>query len=482
MAFPDLMSKSWVWGVVGFLAGMAVFGLMPSSWLFISEEEHAHHGGEKENEVWACPMLCVKLDGPGTCPVCGMDLEKLEDTGDALVLNERERRLIHLETSPVERQVLSRELRSFGKLTFNQRRVERISAWVPGRITRLFADTLYTDVRVGDHLFEIYSPELFAAQTEYLAARRRGSGGLEASAREKLLLFGLSEAQIAELDASGEAHHTTIINAPASGTIFELARREGDYVKEGTPIYTIADYSTLWLLFDAYESDLPWIAQGQAVDVTLDAWPGRVFEGTVEFIEKAVDERSRTVKVRVVLDNPNWALKPGMFANVRIHATLGADGRALKPGLEGRYTCYMHPEVRLDQPGKCPICGMPVELHADSGEDAVPQGPPKLLSIPRSAVLDTGERQLVYVMTTPPQWEQRGEDWVEIAGAEYEARAVKLGPRAGEHVAVVQGLKEGERVVTRGNFLIDSQLELLGKPSLLHPEGSAAPTDPHAGH
>jgi len=192
----------WLWVALAFVLGSTTVMVLPASWLFVQPEEHAGHGAAGEKDIYACPMLCVKVDHPGDCPVCGMEMEKLEDTGERLQLNERERSLIEMRTSEGARRELTHEIRSFGRLTFNQRRVERISAWVPGRITRLFADTEYTEVREGDHLFEIYSPELYAAQTEFLSSRR--GYGLAEAAREKLLLFGLTEEQIGALKESGE--------------------------------------------------------------------------------------------------------------------------------------------------------------------------------------------------------------------------------------------------------------------------------------
>jgi len=480
MSLPDLSRSPWLWVLAAFVLGSSTVAVMPHDWLFVGGEEVHSRAQKGAKEVWACPMLCVKLDAPGVCPVCGMQLERLKDTGDTLLLNERERALIDLQTVEVERRPVTHALRAFGRVGFNQRRVVRISAWVPGRITRLFADTVYTDVRRGDHLFEIYSPELYSAQVEYLAAGQGGGGRLAASARQKLKLFGLLDAQLEALNKTGEAMHTMVINSPASGTIFEITPRAGDYVMEGTPLYTIADYDTLWLSFDAYEADLPWVAEGQDVELTFEAHPGRVFDGTIEFINKAVDEMTRTIKVRVVLDNVEHLLSPGMFANVIIQAQLGADGKLLSRGLSGRYTCYMHPEVHADEPGLCPICGMPVELHAAVAQPGAAE--PRLLSVPQSAVLDTGERQLVYVMSTPPRFAQQGAAWVELEPAAFEAREVVLGPRGDDFVAVIDGLKEGERVATHGNFLIDSQMQFLGKPSLLSPSGSGATPDPHLGH
>src|SRR5690606_2386 len=173
----------WLWAALSFVVGSTVVMLLPESWIFVTEETQSA-GETVHADVYACPMLCVRMDAPGDCPVCGMEMTKLEDTGDVLQLNGRERKMIDLATVEVAPRELTREIRTFGRLDFNQRRVERISAWVPGRITRLFADTQYTEVRKGDHLFEIYSPDLYAAQTEYLSAQRGFGRDLADAARE----------------------------------------------------------------------------------------------------------------------------------------------------------------------------------------------------------------------------------------------------------------------------------------------------------
>lgn len=472
---------TWMWAAAGLALGLGVFAVLPRAWLFVDAPVHAAGEAEAPKEVWACPMMCVRLEGPGECPVCGMDLELIRDTGDAVELDERERRMIDLQTTPAARRVLTHELRATGEVTLDQRRVARITAWVPGRITRLFADTQWTEVRKGDHLFELYSPELLAAQAEYLAAWRSAQSGgygrdVLRSSRDKLLLYGLLDGQIDALEQAGRPSERVVIHAPSSGTIVELLPREGDWLMEGGALYTIADYDLLWLLFDATERDLPWIAPGQDVEVSLAAWPGRVFTGAVEFVHAAVDSTTRTTKVRVVLDNRDRLLKPGMWGDVTIRAALGADGGAVKPP-GGRWTCYMHPEVRNDAPGKCPVCGMPLEERPADGESEAPA----LVAVPATAVLRTGERALVYVMTRPPRWEKGGGEWVEVEPAAFMGREVRIGPRAGEWLPVLEGLEEGERVVTRGAFLIDSQMELLGKVSLLHPEGGASASG-HQGH
>jgi Cu(I)/Ag(I) efflux system membrane fusion protein len=478
---PTALRSTPVVVLAGFLCGAVLVWALPESWLFLTVETPQAAGTHAHAERWACPMQCVILDGPGVCPVCGMDLEKLDASGAHLELNAHERKMIGLRTAPVTRRELHHTLETFGRVGFNERRVKTVSAWVPGRIVRLYANTTYSDIRRGDHVFELYSPELYAAQSEYLSAWRQSRSrddGFVSSARAKLRLFGLTEGQIDALEKSGKAETTVEIKAPASGKIIELRVKEGDWVAAGAPIYAIADFSSLWLRFDAYEQDLPWIAVGQPVQIELEAFPGQQFDGSVEYIEDAVDERTRTVKVRVILDNPEGQIKPGMFATVRVHAMLGPDGRVAPPPLAGRYTCYMHPEVRRDSPGECPICEMELELAVDSADPAGGAAP-TVLSVPRSAVLDTGARQLVYRMSKPPRFEQRGDAWVEVEPMAFEPVSVHLGPPAGDDVMVVSGLSEGDVVARSGAMLIDSQMELTGRPSLASPEGGAAAPPSH---
>ena len=316
----SLLKKRWFLALMAFLMGSSLVALMPESWLFVEPEHDPMHS--EEAEVWACPMLCVKLDGPGICPVCGMELELLEDTGDSLILNERERSLIDLQTVEVKRRQLTKEIRAFGVLKLNQSHIERITAWLPGRITRLYADTPFTEIRRGDHLYEIYSPELYSAQIEFLAAQRAG-GPVARSARQKLGIFGLLDSQIEALIASGEAAHTLTIHSPSDGTIYKIHAQEGEYIKEGSPLYSIADYQSLWLYFDAYEADLPWLAVGQDVHLSFESQPGKQISGVIDLINRQVDPQTRTVKVRVTLANADGLLSPGMYATLKIQAQIG---------------------------------------------------------------------------------------------------------------------------------------------------------------
>jgi membrane fusion protein, copper/silver efflux system len=247
-----------------------------------------------------------------------------------------------------------------------------------------------------------------------------------------------------------------------------------------------------------YEYDLAWVRYGQVAEVTLEAYPGEAFRGVVTFIDPFLDDKTRTVKVRVNLKNPERKLKPAMYAAARIRARLRADGSPEPTGIEGKNICPMHPEVVRDQPGKCPVCGMPLERvpelrpvtppaggheghdHRDHAGHQLPKyavagKAGQVLAVRATAVLNTGRRAIVY---------RKRPD-----GA-YELVEAVLGPRAEgaddsgrptEYYPVLRGLKAGDQVVIRGGFLLDSQRQIEGMPSLLYPEGQSA-TNLHAGH
>lgn len=465
------------------VAAAAIFALGRMSAGTKVEDPHAGHQSEAadaseqasaEPTLWTCPMHPeIRLPEEGDCPKCGMDLvpmAKGDETGPRqLAMSPASVALANIQTEPVGRGFLTRSVRMVGKVDYDETRVRTIAARVQGRLDRLYVDYTGVPVDEGDHLIWLYSPELLTAQQELLEAKRRiteTSGeeseflrksnlqGYEA-ARDKLVLWGLSEAQVDEVEARGSADDHMLIESPASGVVVHKALNEGDYVKEGTPIYRIADLSHLWVMLEAYEQDLPWIRYGQSVSVTTEAQPGKVYEGWISFVDPTVDERTRTVRVRVNVDNEAGDLKPGMFARAVVEARVGAEGQVLEPWLRGMWISPMHPEVVKDAPGQCDVCGMdlvPAEsLLPDSG--SVGSGRP--LVVPTSAVLVTGKRAVVYV---------------EVPGAErptFEGREVVLGPRTDEHYIVLEGLAEGESVVTNGAFKLDSSMQIQAKPSMM---------------
>jgi len=424
----------------------------------------------------------VNLPESGQCPICFMDLIPKEtglgDAGDLdLKMSPSAVALAGITTSAIKRGPAEYEVRLSGKLSYAETRIKRISAWVPGRLERLFVDYTGTRVQAGEHLFEIYSPELFAAQEELIQARRQlnstGSGpdltrrtfeATLAAAREKLRLLGLSQDQIEMIETRDKASANLTVYSPISGIVIEKSAFEGNYVKTGSQVYTIVDLAELWLTLDAYESDLAWLHPGQKVLFEAEAVPGERYEGVVAFIDPILDEHTRTVKVRANIPNTKGALKPGMFVRATVTSRLKADGKVLSDALAGKWVGPMHPAIVKNEPGNCDICGMPL-VTAESldlvrtGED---QTDPLL--VPVSAVLRTGERSIVYVQS--PAEEE----------LEFQLREVILGPRAGDHYLVLSGLDEGERVVTHGSFKIDSAMQIAAKPSMMNPDGGLSST------
>lgn len=436
---------------------------------------------DKTVEWWTCSMHPqIKLPKPGKCPICAMDLIPVNSGGDddgglrELSVSENSAKLMEIETVAVERRFVTADVRMVGKIDYDETRVSHITAWVPGRLDRLFVDYTGVPVKKGDHMVSIYSPELLSAQEELLQAIN-ASKELERSdvsivrdttestvvaTREKLRLWGLTPEQIGEIEQSRKVSDHMTIYAPAGGIVIQKNVQEGMYVNTGTRIYTIADLSRMWVNLDAYESDLAWLRYGQHVDFTTESYPGEFFSGTISFIHPVLNEATRTVKVRMNVPNENGRLKPGMFVRAVAAAEVATGGRIMDASLAGKWISPMHPEIIKDGPGVCDVCGMPLVRAESLGYvGAAPTDADKPLVIPATAPLLTGKRAIVYV---------------QIPGKEkptFEGREIVLGPRAGDFYLVRRGLEEGERVVTRGNFKLDAELQIRAKPSMMTPDG-----------
>ncbi|MCB9730145.1 MAG: efflux RND transporter periplasmic adaptor subunit [Deltaproteobacteria bacterium] len=444
--------------------------------------------------VYTCAMHPqIRLPEPGQCPICGMDLilasaEAAAQPSAEVSLSPEAQALARIQTASVERRPASVDLRLTGRIALDETRVATITAWLGGRIERMFVDATGTRVEKGDHLFELYSPELYVAQQDYveaarLARRMEPLGGEAAegaklaaeAARQKLRLWGLREWQIRQVASDRKPRRTVTIYAPIGGTVTAKSALQGEYVETGSPIYTIADLSRVWVILDAHESELRWLRYGQEVAIEAEAAPGPSISGTVSFISPTLDPRTRTVPVRVAVDNPGEALKPGMFVRGRVSASVGGGGASAVSGLAGKWISPMHPEVVADAPGRCEVCGMPLvpaeehwlvgpQLRAEAG-GVLP------LVIPATAPLWTGKRTVVFVEV--PDRER----------PTYALREVELGPRVADGVVVRSGLVEGERVVREGAFKLDSALQIRGDTSMMtldsqaeaHEHGHAAP-------
>lgn len=444
----------------------------------------------------------VRLPKGQKCPLCGMDLVPVAQLG-ALQAQLEER--AGVQTEAVTYRELFKEVRTVGRLDYNERQVAYITARIAGRVDRVYADFTGISVKKNDHLVDIYSPDLVVAQDELIRALdAKGTGAfgeatLEA-ARTKLRLLGALPEQIQAIERSRKRNTHLTLYAPLGGTVIEKNVRAGQYVKEGDVLYRIADLDPIWLYLDIYEYDLGWVRFGQTVDVTVEAYPGETFKGTVAFIDPYLNDKTRTLKVRVNLKNPDRRLKPAMYASATIQVRVRPDGMPEPTGFEGKYVCPMHPEVVREQPGDCTICDMALERVPDlkpaTDKDAPPEhahaapakkkaekkaGPPPpgtVLAVRSSAVLDTGRRQVAYRLNDD--------------GA-YELVELTLGPRAtgkdatGQttvYYPVLSGLEAGQFVVVRGGFLLDSQRQIEGMPSLLFPGGQSGAGHPsdHAKH
>jgi len=324
-------------------------------------------------------------------------------------LTPEEQRAIDVQTEVVTYRPLQKEIFTVGKIDVDERKLAFVPARIAGRLDKLFVNFTGIEVKKGEPLALIYSPDLVAAQREYHLAlenleKVKGSDikevvesarSLVEASETRLRLWGITDEQTAEMKTSSNPRFQMTISSPIGGTVIEKMVLEGKYVTEGENLYKIADLSTVWMLAEVYEYELPWVRPGQRVEITSLSSPGNASHGTVSFIDPIVNPNSRTIRVRADIPNPERKLKPQMFVNAKLVASLGE----------------------------------------------------KVLAVPKSAVLDTGVRQLVYV---------------DQGNGVYEGREVTLGSEAAGYYAVTKGLSPGERIVVAGNFLIDSQRQLTG--------------------
>ncbi len=330
---------------------------------------------------------------------------KQEEAAPTITLSDEKRQLIGVRTAAAGLRQLEKQIRTVGKVDVDETRLAYVNTKVAGWVKKLFVDYTGKEVRKGQPLLSLYSPDLVTAQEEYLLALRSrttttvGIGEVDASrqslvdsARRRLSLWDISDEQIAALEKTGRPETEMTINAPLNGIVLEKMVLDGAYISPGMNLYKIADLSTVWIMADVYEYEVPLVKVGQRVRVTLPYSPGETLHAAVSYINPVLDPMTRTVKVRVAVHNPGLLLKPDMFANV--------------------------------------------EIMVSSGNRLV---------IPREAVLDSGTRQIVYVEKEP---------------GVFEMRRVTLGLRGDTYVEVVKGVRKGERVVTSGNFLIDSESQL----------------------
>jgi len=462
----------------GLVAGLLLGFVLPSSWIFVTDAKMEHAGHAAGDTKYACPMFCTIMDempADGRCPVCGMDLTPVSGKS---TLNPQERKMIGLEVHALARIPLARSVRVVGEVDYDETRLTRITTRMPGWLERVWADTTWSEVSKGQKLAAIYSPELYAAQKEYLVAldatatsRTATGDALLRAAERRLKLLGIGDDEIAELRSKKTVQESLVLRAPRDGVIIERHAVEGASVKTGDLLYAVADLSRVWVQAEVFENDLIWIFEKQAVRLRVEGRSTEIL-GRVSFIDPVIDRRTRTARVRIEVDNP-----------------IGSEGgRLLRVGQ--RVDAFIDARVNEN--------GQPVPPDREIATNP--------LAVPRSAVLSTGQRRVVYVLFT----EFMGKRDYELDPTDlpetvfYQLIPVRLGPaatKAGSGMEVefhpllgvelsaeeridleLAALTEGMLVVTRGNLLLDSQAQLSGKPSLLFPKGSRGSDDPHAGH
>ena len=382
------------------------------------------HDHEAEgHDVWTCSMHPqIRKDEAGDCPICGMDLIPLLKSDavmddQAIEMSESALKLAEVQTSVVTRGNVSKEVRLYGKIQADERLLKTQTAHIPGRIEQLLVNVTGENVRKGQLIAKVYSPELLTAQKELheaLAMADKYPAMLDA-AREKLRLWKLSDQQIADIEKSGKVTTVFDVFATTSGIVANRKVNTGDYVSTGDVLFEMADLSRVWALFDAYESDLFWISLGQNLEFTAQAIPGKTFSGKVTFIDPVVDASSRITKVRVEVPNPGLKFKPEMFVN-----------------------------------------GIIQSKQERSGDQLI---------IPQSAVLWTGTRSIVYVKLP------------DADHPTFKMREITLGSSMKDTYVVMDGLAEGDEIVTNGTFSVDAAAQLAGKTSMMNPAESVDITE-----
>lgn len=407
--------KNIIYIVAALIAGLALGYI-----LFRGNEPEAHvHAPVETAEgetIWTCSMHPqIRQPEPGLCPICEMDLIPLDNqaSSDPMVLEMTTEavRLMDIQTTTVGAAdgKGAKILRLNGKIKTDERRAAMQVAHVPGRIEQLFVTFTGERVRKGQRLATIYSPDLISAQRELIEAAKMQdiSPELLAAARQKLAYWRIPAATIDRIIENGQIQETFTVSADFSGVVTERMIAVGDYVQRGEPLFAITDLSRLWIELDAYEEDLAEVAVGDRITFTTPGVPGEVFSTRITYIDPLIDPQTRTAVVRAEVNNTNGRLKPEMLVRAQL-------------------------QTQLERPGD------------------------EVLSVPKSAVMWTGKRSVVYVRIP------------DTAIPSFEFREVVLGEVSGDNYLILEGLAPGEEVVTNGAFTIDAAAQLNNNRSMMN--------------
>ena len=371
----------------------------------------------QRRQLYTCSMHpFIIREKPGVCPICGMELiKKIDDSSgssaqpisvDHLSLSQNQRVMANVATVEATMETLNKEINAVGIVQYDQSRQAKVTAWVAGRIDRLNVNSVGAIVSKGKPVAEVYSPDLVAAQQEYLLAIKsrnqlnnssftsiaQNGEGLVTAAKERLLLLGVKASQIAALERNGNPTMRLPVFSPFSGVVIEKMVQQGQYVSAGEVLFNIADLSSIWVELEIYENESPYVHVGQEVEIRSQSLSQSSFTGRISFIYPFLDPKTRTLKARVEMANPGITLKPDMFVNAIIKQPLDSS-----------------------------------------------------IVVPVTAVMDTGKRQVV---------------WVESAPGSFESREVRVGQRSNDKIQILSGLNPGDKVAVSGGYLIDSESQL----------------------
>jgi len=410
------------------IASTLIIGLIIGKYALSSNtakvDEQGHQLEETINEkgetIWTCSMHPqIRQSKPGNCPICGMELIPADDGGsdeeatdpNEIQMSESAIKLAEVQTVRVKKGIPDKSVFLLGKVKADERNIAQLTARFGGRIEKLYVNFKGQNVKKGEKLASIYSPDLITAQRELLEASKykNDNPSFYRAAKTKLKLWDLTDTQIENIEQNGEPKTVFDILSPISGTVTKRDVSIGDYVKEGMSLLEVTDLSKVWVMFDAYESDLPWISKGDIVNFTMQSLPGKTYSAKVSYIDPFIDASTRVAQVRVEMDNPKLKFKPEMFANGVLKSK------------------------------------MTNEMNA--------------LLIPKSSILWTGKRAVVYVKVPNRK------------SSSFIYREIVLGPEAGSFYVVASGLMEGEEIATNGVFKIDASAQLAGKKSMMNPDG-----------
>ncbi|NRR93208.1 efflux RND transporter periplasmic adaptor subunit [Winogradskyella undariae] len=409
---------------IGLLLGWMLFGGTSKT-----QAAHHHEAVEGTSQMWTCSMHPqIMQPEAGSCPICGMDLIPATSSAEGLLvdqfkLSENAMALANIQTSIVGKSV-SNEDSGFilsGKITENENETATMPAHFDGRVEKLYVNSLGERVNKGQAIAQIYSPALIAAQQELITAYKLKTSQpqLYNAVKNKFKNWMIHGKQLEEVEQTGQVKTSFTIYSHVSGVVTEIAINEGSHIMDGKPIFKVSNLNTVWANFDVYENQISQFKKGQDIVVTTKAYSNKTFKGKVDFIDPILNTKTRTVKLRVVLNNKNELFKPGMFVEGKIN---GVD-----------------PSIKK-----------------------------QVLSIPASAILWTGKRSVVYIKTNPNE-------------PVFQMQDITLGNQFGDNYQVLEGLNNGDEIVTNGTFTVDAAAQLQGKKSMMNKKGGKVMTG-HEGH